>query len=99
MALKMNATYVEKDCAEKLLRSIRSDEIITTDMVNSNGKVKCMVRQSSSQYGGIRSAMNHVSILARVQIPERMKIELSTFIAVMERTVIAEKQMLGINIF
>ena len=66
-------------------------------MVDSNGKVKFMVHQSSYQYGGIRSGINHVYILARVRITERMKIELSTFVAGMERTVIAEKQMLGIN--
>ena len=51
----------------------------------------------SSQYGGIRSAINHVYILARVQIPEIMKRELSEFIKIMERTVIVEKQMLGLN--
>ena len=33
-----------------------------------------------------------------MQMSERMKIELSTFIVVMERTVIDEKQMLGIKI-
>ena len=58
-----------------------------------------MVHQSSSQYGGIRSAINYVYILARVQIPERMKRELSTFIAVMDRTVIAEKHMLGLKMY
>ena len=77
------------------MRAIRSDRIITTDMVNSNVKVKCMVHQSIYQYGGIRSAINHVYILARVQITERMKRELSTFIVGMEITVIAEKYMLG----
>ena len=62
MALKMNVAYVEKDNAEEHLRAIRSDGIITADMVDSTGKVKCMVHQSSSQYGGIRSAINHVYI-------------------------------------
>ena len=57
-----------------------------------------MVHQSSYRYGGIKSAINHVYILARVQMPEIMKRELTTFIAGMERTVIAEKKMLGINI-
>ena len=58
-----------------------------------------MVHQSSSQCGGIRSAINHVYILARVKIREIIKRELSTFIVRMERTVIAEKQMLGTKHF
>ena len=99
MASKINVSYVEKDSAEENLISIRSDGIITADMVDSNGKVKCMVRQSSSRYGGIRSASNHVYISARVQIPEIMKREISTFIVGTERTVIAEKHMIGINIY
>ena len=80
MASKMNVSYVENDSAEEHLREIRSNNIITADMVDSNGKVECMVHQSSFQYGGIRSAINNVCILERVQIPERMKRELSTFI-------------------
>ena len=64
---------------------------MTADMVDSNGKVKCMVHQSSSQYGGIRSAINHVYILTRLKMPEIMKRELSTFIAGMDRKVIVEK--------
>ena len=67
-------------------------------MVDSNGKVKCMVHQSSSQCGGIRRAINHVNILARVQIPKIIKRELSTFIAGIEITVISEKQVLGLKI-
>ena len=43
MASKMNVTDVENDSAEDHLRAIRRDEIITADMVDSNGKVKCMV--------------------------------------------------------
>ena len=81
------------------MRAIRGEEIITADMVDSSGKVKCMVHQSSSQYEGIRSAINHVYIFTRVQMPERMKRELSTFIAGMERPLIAEKQMLGLKKF
>ena len=80
------------------MRATESDEIITTDMVDSNGRVKCMVHQSSYQYGGIRSAINHVYIFSGVKILERMKRELSTCIAGMERTVIEEKQMLGLKI-
>ena len=72
----MNVPYVEKDSVEEHLRAIRSKLIITVDMVDSNGKLKCMFLQSHSQYGGIRSAINHVYILARVQIPERMKKEI-----------------------
>ena len=86
----MNVASVENYSAEEHLRSTRSNRIITTVMVDINVKLKCMVHQSSSQYGGIRIAINHVYILARVQIPEWMKIELSTFIEGMERTVIAE---------
>ena len=80
------------------MRATRSDKIIITYMVENNRKVKCMVRHSIYQYGGIRSTINHVYILARVKIPERMKRELSTFIAGMERTVTVEKQMLGLDI-
>ena len=98
MALKMNVSYAEKDGAEELLRETRRDVIITAYMVNIDEKVKCMIHQSSYQYGGIRSTINHVYILARVKIPERMKRELSTFIAGMERTVTVEKQMLGLDI-
>ena len=57
-----------------------------------------MVHQSSSQYGGIRSAINNVNILTRVQMPEIIKRELSIFIAGRERTVIAEKKMLRLKI-
>ena len=67
-------------------------------MVDIKGKVKCMVHQSSSQYEIIKIAINRVYILARVQTPERMKRELSTFIVGMEITVLAEKQMLGLKI-
>ena len=88
---KMNVTYVEKDRTEEHLRAISSNVIITVDMVDSNGKVKFIFHQSRSQYGGIRSAINHVYIFARVQIPERMKKELSIFIAGMERALIPEK--------
>ena len=95
----MNVPYVEKDSAEEHLRAIRSKIIITVDIVDSNGKVKCMFHQSCSQYGGIRSAINHVYIVERVQIPERMKKGQSIFIAGMERTLIAEKQMLGLKFY
>ena len=91
MASKMNVTYVENDSAEEHLRVIRSDKIITADMVDIYGKVKCTVHQSSSHYGGIRSAINHIYILTRLQTPERMKIELSTFIKGTERKEIVEK--------
>ena len=62
MSLKMNVAYVEKDSAEEKLRAIRSDKIITSDMVDSNGKVKCIVHQSSSQHVGTKSSINHVHI-------------------------------------
>ena len=70
---KMNVPYVEKDSADEHLRAIRSKGIITVDMVDSNGKVKCMFLQSRSHYGGIRSPINHVYIFTRVQMPERIK--------------------------
>ena len=73
MVSKMNDAYVEKNSAEDHLRFIGSDEIIIVDMVNSNGKVDCTVQQSRSQYGGIRSAINNVHILARVKMPGIMK--------------------------
>ena len=81
----MNVPYVENDSEEEHLRAISSNIIINVYMVESNGKVKCMFCQSCSQYGGIRSAINHVYILERVKIPERMKKELSIFIAGMEK--------------
>ena len=43
MASKMNVAYVEKDSAEENLKAIRSHKSINTDMVDSNGNVKCMV--------------------------------------------------------
>ena len=42
---KMNVPYVEKDSAEEHLRAIRSKVIITVEMLDSNGKVKCMFHQ------------------------------------------------------
>ena len=45
MASKMNVAYVEKDSAEEHLRAIRSKVIITVEMLDSNGKVKCMFHQ------------------------------------------------------
>ena len=70
MASKINVAYVEKDSAEEHLREIWSNIIITADMFGINGKVKFMVHQQTYQYGGIRSAINYVYILERVQIPE-----------------------------
>ena len=69
MASKMNVAYVENNSAGDHLIVIRSEGIITAYMVDSNGKVKCMVHQPHSQYGGIRSAINHDYILTRVKIP------------------------------
>ena len=63
MASKLNVAYVERGSKKDDLRSIRSNVIIDADMVNINGKVKCMVHQSSSQYKGTRSAIDHVYIL------------------------------------
>ena len=62
MASEINASYVEEGGAEGHLRAIERDGIITAYMVDNNGKVKCMVYQSISQYRGIRSAINHVYI-------------------------------------
>ena len=45
MASKMNIDYVEKDSAEDHFIVTRSNKIITTYMVDSNVKVKCMVHQ------------------------------------------------------
>ena len=73
MASRMNVAYVEKVSAEEHLRAISSGIIINADMVDSNVKVDCMVHQSSSHYGGIRSDINRVYILARVKMPEIMK--------------------------
>ena len=47
MALKINVSYMEKDSTGKYLRDIRSNNIITEYVVDSNVKVKCMVHQSS----------------------------------------------------
>ena len=68
-------------------------------MVDSNVRVECMVHQSSSRYGGIISAIDHVYILARLQMLERMKREISTFISGMDIPVILKKQMLGLIIY
>ena len=79
---------MENNSVEEHLRAIRSDGIITADMVDSNGKVKCMFHQSSSQYGSIIIAINRIYIFSRVKIPEGMKRELSIFITLMDRTLI-----------
>ena len=97
MAPKLNVAYMENDDVEEHLRAIESNKVINSDMVYSNGKVKFMVHKSSYQYGGIKSAINCIYSLAKVQMPERMKRELSTFIVVMDKTVIAEKKMLDIK--
>ena len=73
---KMNVPYVEKDSTEEHLIAISSKVTITIDMLDRDGKLKCVFHQSSSQYGSIRSAINHVYILARVQMLERTKIEI-----------------------
>ena len=99
MALKMNVSYVEKDSEEEHFRVTRSNKIITAYMVDSNGKVKSMVHHSSSQYGGIRIVINRVYIFIRAQMLETMKREISTFIAGMERTVIAEKQICSLKFY
>ena len=99
MASEINVNYMEKDCVKDHLREIRSNKIVTADIVDSTGKVNCMVHQSSYQYEVIRSAINHVYILARVKIPERMKRELLKFIALIKRTLIAETQMFGFRFF
>ena len=48
IASKLNVAYVEKDSADENLIAIRGEKIITADMVDSNGEVKCIVHQSSS---------------------------------------------------
>ena len=68
MSLKINVAYVGKYSSEEYLREIRSNVIIVADMLDSNVKLKNVVHQSSYQYGCIRSAINHVYILAIVQI-------------------------------
>ena len=79
------------------MRAIRGNAIITAEMLDINVQVKCLVHQSCSHYGGILSAINHAQTLIRVQMPERMKRELSIFIAGIERTVTVENQMLGLK--
>ena len=98
MTSKTNVAYVENDILEEHLIPIRGERIITPGMVESNGNMKCIFHQSSCQYVGIISAINHIYILERVQMPERMKIELSKFIMGKEITLIAEKYMLGLKI-
>ena len=60
MTSKMNVADVERESAEENLRAIRSNRNITADMVDRNGKMKCMFYQSNSQYGDIRISINHV---------------------------------------
>ena len=62
MASIINVAYVGKDSAEENLIVIRSTKIITAYMVDGNENVKCILHQSSSQYGGIRRGINHVSV-------------------------------------
>ena len=76
MASKINGTYVEKDSVEDHLRAISSNGIITIDMVQSNGNVKCVVHQSSYLQLVTRIATNTIYVFERVQIKERMKREM-----------------------
>ena len=76
MASKINVTYVEKDSVEDHLRAISSNGIITIDMVQSNGNVKCVVYQSSYLQLVTRIATNTIYVFERVQIKERMKREM-----------------------
>ena len=53
MQTNMNQVWVARDAAEAYIKEINSDVVVTDEMVNNIGKVKCSVYQSKSQYNGI----------------------------------------------
>lgn len=98
MQTNMNQVWVARDAAEAYIKEINSDVVVTDEMVNNIGKVKCSVYQSKSQYNGIRSSIAYLYTLARVQQPQVMQKEISTFLKGMDRTIRAAKEKLGLKI-
>ena len=54
--------------------------------------------QSKSQYNGIRSALAYLFTLARVQQPTTLTDEMSTFLKGLDRTIVYEKEKLGLKL-
>ena len=98
MQVGMNEVWVDRDAAEAYIKDARLGSAVTDEMVNNDGKVKCMVYQSASQYSGIRSAIAYLYKLARVPVPEDMTREIAMFLSGMERTISSAKQKLGLKI-
>ena len=98
MRTNMNYVSVARDAAEEYIKECNFDTVITDEMVDDNGKVRCAVYQSKSQYNGIRSSIAYLYTLARVQQPAEIQKEISTFLKGMDRTIRAAKEKLGLKI-
>lgn len=104
MCTKKNMVVTEKSSAEKYLAKIGKeareeyDVTIDDEDVDENGMVKIYTHQSSSQYGGIRSAIAYIFKLACIRMPEELSHRLSKYIAGMDRTILTEKEQLGLSL-
>ncbi|KAL7524807.1 hypothetical protein ACHAXR_003117, partial [Thalassiosira sp. AJA248-18] len=98
MNLNQNEVLVDREAAEQYNKAAGKDVTITEEMVNNEGKVKCLVYQSGSQYSGTRSALAYLYKLACVPTPEKMAREVAKFLQGMERCILSAKQKLGLKI-
>lgn len=102
MSTKSNEVNAEKGSAETFLKSLGKNEnnpvVIEDDQVDSVGCVKLQVHQSASQYSGIRSAVMFLFRSARIEPPNELRSQLSTYIAGLERTILKEKEKLGLSL-
>ena len=81
MQMSKKEVWVDRHLAEAYIKAANLDQVITDDMVNDQGQVKCSVYQSSSQYSGIRSCIVYLYRFAGVAQPEEMSREMSSFMA------------------
>lgn len=104
MTTKKNIVIAERGCAEKYLAKIGKeareeyDITIDDDDVDENGMVKIYTHQSSSQYSGIRSGIAYLYKLACIKMPDDLSSRLSKYIAGMDRTILTEKEQLGLSL-
>lgn len=104
MCTKKNVVLAEKSAAEKYLSNIGKEDreeydiTIDDDDVDEDGMVKIYTHQSSSQYSGIRSGIAYLYKLACIKMPEEISSRLSKYIAGMDRTILIEKEQLGLSL-
>jgi hypothetical protein len=87
---------VERSCAEKYRKDLKSTDKITPDMIVKDGRVRLKVFRSVEQYNGIRSAIAWVYKVAWVEMPFAK--ELATYIKGISRHIAAAKQHLGLKL-